>query len=252
MRAPKDIVILVVDDDEMLRSAIVFDFKRKGFHTLEASNGRAAFEIVKKNNVDVILSDVRMPDGDGVELLKQVKELNPNLPVLMFITGFADMTLEDAYDMGADAVFSKPFDRKALLATILRALTDKDEAWSPRQHERVDTDFALQLKTKATLNARALNIGRGGVFVTMTEPFPQIGDAITFCFTLTLDPSRRTVMEPTIAAEGRGVVRWIRTQSINDLPAGYGIEFIELSDACKKQIIQAINAVKTKAFIPKK
>ena len=118
----KDITLLIVDDEESLRDAMVYDFKRRGFNVLDASNGTQAFEIVKKTKVDIVLTDVRMPGGDGVELLDHIKAYNPELPVVMFITGFADITLEEAYDKGVDAVFAKPFDRKALLTAVMNAI----------------------------------------------------------------------------------------------------------------------------------
>ena len=121
MRYPKDIVILVVDDEPELRDALVFDFKRKKFQVLEASNGRDAFEIVKKNRIDVVLTDVRMPGGDGIELLDNIKSFNQEIPVVMFITAYADISTEEALKKGAFAVFSKPFDRKALLEAIMKA-----------------------------------------------------------------------------------------------------------------------------------
>ena len=70
---PKEITILIVDDEIDLRDSIAFDYKRKGFNVLVASSGNEAFEIVKKNKVNVVLSDVRMPDGDGIELLYNIK-----------------------------------------------------------------------------------------------------------------------------------------------------------------------------------
>src|SRR5690606_2585354 len=97
-----------VDDEKVLCDAIAFDFKRKGYNVLCAYNGGDAFKIVQSQPVDLILSDVRMPNGDGVELLTNVKNHNYAIPIVMFITGFADLTLEQAYDMGVDAVFAKP------------------------------------------------------------------------------------------------------------------------------------------------
>ena len=133
--------ILVVDDEAILRSAIVFDFKRKGFNVLDAENGAQAFEIVKANKIDLVLTDVRMPGGDGIELLDKIKALNASLPVVMFITGFADISLEEAYDKGVDAVFAKPFDRKALLAAVLKALSDINDKWTSRKGVRAESDF---------------------------------------------------------------------------------------------------------------
>ena len=109
----------------------------------------------------VILSDVRMPDGDGIELLEKVKEKNMFLPVMMFITGFADITLEEAYEKGADAVFSKPFDRKALFEAVVRALQSMDERWK-RKEIRVVSELPVKLnflKQKVSVDSKIVNLG---------------------------------------------------------------------------------------------
>ena len=121
MREPSEVTILIVDDDAALRKALVFDFTRKGFQVLSAGNGKDAYELVKNQRVDLILTDVRMPGGDGVELLDRVKSLCPELPIVIFITGFTDLTIVDAYAKGVDAIFAKPFDRKMLMTAAMRA-----------------------------------------------------------------------------------------------------------------------------------
>jgi len=244
VRNPKDVVILVVDDEEGLRKAIVFDFKRKGYQVLEAGNGAEAFKIVQDTHVDVILSDVRMPGGDGIELLDKTKNLNPELPILMFITGFADLTLEEAYNKGADAVFSKPFDRKELLAAVMKATSTKEEIWS-RKTERVDVDFKIELKLPAlniAIQGRVLNIGRGGIFVAIDDKLPVVGTEVAF----KVDFNEGTPSK----LEGSGIVRWIRPTSAENKPKGIGIEFQYLSDSSRQGIIELIQKLKTKAYIP--
>lgn len=132
MKEPKDITILIVDDEPALRNAMALDFKRKGFRVLTACNGREGLEMVKAQQVEIVLSDVRMPEGDGVELLRNIKAYSAKIPVVMLITGFADLTLKEAYDQGADAVFPKPFDRKALLEAIMEAVNGKSSSQAMR------------------------------------------------------------------------------------------------------------------------
>ncbi|MGZ3661188.1 MAG: response regulator, partial [Bdellovibrionota bacterium] len=127
MKEPKDAVILIVDDEEDLREAIAFDFRRKKYQVLLAASGNEAFKLIEKTQVDVVISDVRMPDGDGISLLERIKTRDPWIPVVMLITGFADISLEEAYDKGADVVFSKPFERNALFGAVSRALFSFDE-----------------------------------------------------------------------------------------------------------------------------
>lgn len=246
MREAKDITILIVDDEAALRNAIIFDFKRKGFQVLDAANGKEAFEIVKKNKVDVVLTDIRMPGGDGIGLLDDIKSLDPNLPVVMFITGYADITLEEAYDKGVDVVFTKPFDRKALMASVLRSVTARDEAWAGRETERLEVDFKITLEfpeINMAVEGRALNLGRGGIFVMLKDHFPAVNAKVLF--RIQFERGSPKILE------GSGVVRWIRTQNSENRPTGCGIEFQSLSESSRRDVIKVINDKKTKAFIPR-
>ncbi|MEW6055487.1 MAG: response regulator [Bdellovibrionota bacterium] len=122
MQSLKKYTILVVDDDETLRNAIAFDFKRKGFTVLVSESGAKAFELVKANKIDLVISDIRMPGGDGLSLLEQIRAYNPGIPAVIFVTGFADTTEESCLAKGAKKVIAKPFDRKHLMTTVLEVL----------------------------------------------------------------------------------------------------------------------------------
>ncbi|MBY0470253.1 response regulator [bacterium] len=114
--------ILIVDDDETLRDTLVFDFKRKGFNVYSAENGSKALEIVRSAQIHLVLSDIRMPGGDGISLLETLRKIDPNIPVVIFLTGFAEITEEDCIKKGAKKVIPKPFDRKQLFSSVMEAL----------------------------------------------------------------------------------------------------------------------------------
>ena len=246
MKEPKDIKILIVEDEPSLRKAMVFDFQRKGFQVRDAENGKEAFEMLKADPADVVLTDVRMPGGDGIELLDRVKALDPALPVVMFITGFADISIEDAYDKGVDAVFAKPFDRKLLVETVLRAVSSKEEQWREVSGEILPTDFSIELSFpdyNQAIKGRVINLGRGGMFVALKDTFPVVEARAQFQI--------RFQSGPMSAIYGNGVVRWVRIHETGGHPSGCGIEFRYLSDENRKDIINLIEGLKTKAFIPK-
>jgi CheY-like chemotaxis protein len=114
-------VVLVVDDDEDLRELVALDFANRGYDVRTAASGDEAYGVVKQAPVDLVLSDVRMPSGDGIDLLKRIVALEAPRPAVILMTGFADLNKEQAYALGADALVAKPFDRSALFATV-RAL----------------------------------------------------------------------------------------------------------------------------------
>jgi CheY-like chemotaxis protein len=115
----KKYVLLIVDDEETLRNAIMFDFTRKGFTVLSAENGTKAIELVKSNRIHVVISDIRMPGGDGITLLEQIRAIDPNIPNVILVTGFAEVSEAECLAKGAKKVFQKPFDRKALMNEVI-------------------------------------------------------------------------------------------------------------------------------------
>jgi DNA-binding NtrC family response regulator len=111
MNDPKDATILIVDDDPTLRLILDLEFKRKGFNVLTAASGREAISIWHNRKVSLILSDIQMENGDGFELLDAVRKVNPNFPVVVFMTGFSKFSREEAKRRGAYDTLAKPIDR---------------------------------------------------------------------------------------------------------------------------------------------
>ena len=118
----KGTTILVVDDEPTFRESVAFSFQMAGFTVIEAANGNEGFDMLSKHKIDVILSDIRMPDGDGVEFLERVRERHASLPVMAMMTGYSDVDADSLVSRGATHVFCKPFDIKELLAVIDKAL----------------------------------------------------------------------------------------------------------------------------------
>lgn len=233
--------ILIVDDDENLRKTLVFDFMSRGFNTLEAANGTTAFEIAKTHKVDLVLSDVRMPGGGGIELLNRLKSVDPNFPVVILVTGFADIDPEEAYDKGADAVFAKPFERKKLVEAVHNALLARRKPSGSRAHERVDVDLDVNVEfpeLNLSMVGKVRNLGHGGLFVTLTDQFPQIKTRASFSI-----PLQGGVKKPI---ESGGQVRWIRMQNTTEFPSGCGIEFDPLSGPAQDNITALIAAYSPK------
>jgi CheY-like chemotaxis protein len=248
MAEKTDFTILVVDDEALLREAIAFDFRRKGHNVLLASSGNEAFDIIKSRDVHVVLTDVRMPNGDGITLLKRLKQENVFQPVVILLTGYADISLEEAYDLGADAVFPKPFDRPSLHAAVERALLPPDLRFK-RKEIRVEADLKVGLKFHPggiETTAKLSNLGRGGCFLELPKDFPKTGVHAEIFIRVENDHKRQLI-------EGTGLVRWVRLKPAEPgFPAGCGIEFTELNESCRSQVVELINYLKTKAYIPAK
>ena len=240
----EDYTILVVDDEEDLRDVVADYLEDEGFNVLTASSGNEAFEIVKNNPVHLIVSDINMPEGSGVDLLNAVKKVNPEKPVLLFITGFADVTIEEAYEYGAEALFSKPIDYPKLIQVVKEHLAPKEKMWT-RSEERYEASINVDLKFENYENAistKALNIGRGGMFIALDSNFPDVEDVINF----KLEFNNGSIH----SIEGVGVVRWIRKKHNDKGASGAGIEFDSLTPESKETLLELINSIKTKIYIP--
>lgn len=123
----RNVTVLVVDDDQIFREALVYELKRKQIKTMDASNGIEALKIVKNEKIHVIVSDVKMPGGDGIELLKEIRKIDSEMPVFILMSGFTDLSSKEAIALGAKKILAKPFDRKLFISEITTIITDLRE-----------------------------------------------------------------------------------------------------------------------------
>lgn len=100
--------ILVVEDEIDLRDILCDSLRMYGATCLEAGNATEAAEVLKTAHIDVILSDIRMPGGDGRQLAQHLKDSKSRVPFFL-MTGYSDFSDEEAHAMGALKVFKKPF-----------------------------------------------------------------------------------------------------------------------------------------------
>jgi two-component system NtrC family response regulator len=114
--------VLVIDDDESLRRVVEFNLQEEGYRVLTAADGQAGLDRLQSARVDLVLSDVRMPEMDGIELLARIKAMQPDLPVVLLTAhGTIDSAVE-AMKLGAFDYLTKPFARDQLKATVAKAL----------------------------------------------------------------------------------------------------------------------------------
>jgi|SRR5215469_5397266 len=118
--------ILLVDDQPMLRELLGTWLGQHVGNVFLAEDGEEALRVLSARKIDLIISDVVMPGMSGVELIKKVHEANGHGPPVILITGFIDVTLREAQDLGAQAILEKPLARENLLNEIRRGLIKPD------------------------------------------------------------------------------------------------------------------------------
>jgi len=122
--------ICLIDDDIFVRDAIALGLGDAGYEVVTAPGAAAGLDIVKRDGVDAIVTDMSMPGTHGADLIMQVRSLFPGMPVVA-ISGSSIIDGRDALDvareLGADAVMTKPF-RASALAAVLNELLVKSVA----------------------------------------------------------------------------------------------------------------------------
>src|SRR6266852_4282722 len=128
--------ILVVDDEEAIREVVSTMLESKGYHCTAVSNGRAAQDQVKRTTPDLVLSDMIMPEMDGIKLLEWLRQYDPEVPVIM-VTAIHDIsTALEAIRRGAYDYILKPFEKDQLFLGVGRALQHRRLILENRSYQR--------------------------------------------------------------------------------------------------------------------
>ena len=117
--------ILIVDDDEVMRETLSDVLKRGEYEVYSVGSGGETLSVIRKNIIDLVLLDMRLPDGDGLELLKKIKEFDTEILVII-MTAYSDIqTAVSAMKSGAYHYINKPFDLEELKLLIEKGLETK-------------------------------------------------------------------------------------------------------------------------------
>ena len=118
--------ILLVDDEDIFRGALKGTLEKAGFEVTESPNIKSAQQLIGIAKFDIVISDINMPGGSGIELVHFVKRTAPDLPIIL-MTAFAELKeVHDASELGADGFLPKPFRREELFELIKTCLGPKE------------------------------------------------------------------------------------------------------------------------------
>lgn len=167
--------LLVVDDEYNLRNLLERFLKKNGHIVFTAENAKTALDLVEKHHVDIVISDIKMPDMNGIELLKAIKKLDDTIQVIM-ITAYATVeTAVEAMKAGASDYVMKPFDLNDIMTSIENTClainpddTELETDLSYQPHEFLQSKSPSMLKVAelvkkvAASNASVLLFGETG------------------------------------------------------------------------------------------
>ena len=170
--------LLVVDDNEMNRDMLSRRLERKGHTVVQAEDGKAALECMKKQSFDVILLDIMMPGIDGLEVLKTIRESRSvtKLPVIM-VTAKDDSTdIVQALKQGASDYITKPLDFPVVLARVQTQLSLKRAHDAlETAHQRMKQDLEAAARVQRTLLPGKLPVKQGVQFAWRSRPCDELG-----------------------------------------------------------------------------
>ena len=113
--------VLLIDDDESLRRVVEYNLHEEGHRVLTAVDGAAGWHTFQAETIDLVLSDVRMPEMDGIEVLTRIKAMQPDVPVIMLTAHGTINSAVEAMKLGAFDYLTKPFNREQLKAAVRKA-----------------------------------------------------------------------------------------------------------------------------------
>jgi two-component system nitrogen regulation response regulator NtrX len=168
--------VLIIDDEESVRSSLKMIFEYEGYDVVLAANGEAGLKIAERESPDLIFLDIKMPQMDGMEVLKRLKEMDDQVPVIM-ISGHGDVaTAFTASKLGAYGFIEKPPETERILLDARNALNQRLLVTENRRlkltfderYRMVGTSDALQkvaedIKRAAPTGATVLIMGESGV-----------------------------------------------------------------------------------------
>lgn len=113
--------ILIVDDEGLIRNVIKEYCNNEGYNVLEAEDGLKAIDIVQRNNIDIVILDIMMPNLDGFSACKEIKQIK-NIPIIILSARKEEYDKLVGFDLGIDDYITKPFSPKELMARIKAVL----------------------------------------------------------------------------------------------------------------------------------
>ncbi len=237
--------ILLVDDESDLLESYGMLLQESGYHVTTEDGGWPAFERLKSETFDAVVTDVRMLKGDGIEFLEKVQSQLDRKPPIIIMSGFADVLPNDLLDRGACAFLAKPLQFKQLLNSLARALMPRTQRWMMQAGAGdvtpipLDRDFA---NFEESLVSGELDFGQGGFFLQLDGVLPAAESIVSFRLSFQTGAIRSLL--------GVGVVRWTRTAARHGFRRGVGVEILSLDASVIQSLDEVIQKMAPRAFVP--
>ena len=119
-------IVLIVDDQENMCWILSKILSNAGFSVKTANTAKEAISIANENKISAAIIDYRLPDSNGFDLFLNLRKQNENIPCLLITSYGSNKLSEDAFKLGFDSYFDKPFDNGVLIAALKKSLNIRD------------------------------------------------------------------------------------------------------------------------------
>ncbi|MBC7530851.1 MAG: response regulator [Oligoflexus sp.] len=235
---------LVVEDQQLFREAVADELTFYGFNASTAEDGEEGLMAASVADYDVILSDMRMPKRDGRWFLGELRKTQKCAPPFIFMTGFTDLTPQDAFEMGADGFLGKPVDSDRLRAVVSKVCKPIETRWEQKPDSPAKQIFVRNFDSiESEFTKTRISLGRGGMFLAADETPLRTGDLVEFKIHFKEGPFR--------SLEGIGTIVWKRDSCLEPYLSGYGIDFEFLTEESLPEWLNHLRSKEIVPFVPK-
>jgi CheY-like chemotaxis protein len=228
--------ILVVDDEPALRDIFQKWLVAAGCSSvLTAVDGITALAVIAAHEVDILVTDVRMPGMDGIALVRRLSEMGRPIPTMIFISGFGEIDKKEMYAAGVEAFLPKPLHRDDLVTVLETALANRADLWLESMEVAPRQTMVVKVVDFNGPSRDSIHLGRGG-FSAAYPASLNLGKIDFQCSFRDLEQHEMI---------GQGYVRWY-----SKADGTVGIEFFYLDPLCRPWVVQQITSAAPKSFIP--
>lgn len=221
--------IFILEDEIDLNEMISIELKTRGYETVTFYNPKDFVKTFSEIKPDLLITDLRLPEVSGVEIIKIVKKIDVYNPPIIVITAYNDVPIQKLFQLGVESVIHKPFQLLMLSSTIERLCIP----WEQRLQLNIEKygQYAGWIRKLVESKMNNILIGRGGFSFSTEE---KIGNNEIVEFAI------RVQNQEGIFLSGKGIVQWDILNFINKeqkMVNKYGVEFVYLDDKSKEYIL---------------
>jgi CheY-like chemotaxis protein len=228
--------VLVVEDEPILLEMTSHWLERESARVLSAENGMVGLEKIVSEHVDLIVTDVRMPQLDGLSLLKKLKSQGISVPSILCIGSASEVSIRDAYDLGVEATFKKPVIRQELIGAAKRILVEKESVWRSLWHGETSPVLSTVFGSlDSALRLGQIAFGRGGFCIESGGSWQE--GPVQLAIDFAADARRLS---------GHGFIRWLAP-----LERKVGVEITQLDNASFDWVLHQTRQNSTVSFVPR-